>query len=732
MKALLPVLLFLLAALPLPAQIGAMANKGTARAVVIGISDYQDERIPNLQFADRDARAMADFLLSEAGGNIVPENIKLLLNEKATRGEIAMALYWLVEESKAGDRAIIYFSGHGDLENKILMDQGYLLAYDAKAANYMGSGTYPVEMLQKVIQTLSLRLGAEVLLVTDACRAGKLAGSETGGVVATNQGLAQQFAKEIKILSCEPGQSSLEGEQWGGGRGLFSYYLIEGLKGLADSEANPHGNQNLKVELRELERFLGDEVSKWAEQYPMTVGPGSTELFRVDEDTLLALLERRKGHRENIAFATPRSSLPSSGDTIIHPLYQQFQRAMAEGRLLYPENGSAYALFQQMQRQPGLQPLLSALRINLSAALQDDAQRALNAYLEASPEEMARRWQYDAGYQRYPEYLDKAAELLGPGNFFYDDLRARQAYFEGLVLRLQAETTPDKDSLLQLARQKQEQAIGLDSLAAHAYNELGLVFTWLKDYQKARAAFEQAHALSPTWAVPVGNISMAFLETGKYDDAARIAEQALELRPDYAPPRHNLAIIAYKTGDFRKAIELSERTLFADSLYAKAYYILGKAWQALDSLDKAREALLEARRLNPEDALANASLGYIAQRGKRYEEAAAYYEAAIQFHPYFANAHYDLGFLFLSELHRYPEAEEHFRAYVQLQPGDAEGKVLVACALSQQGRAEPALQWLEQALEEGYQGFDDLRSTPFLERLRADPRFAELIGRYEH
>ncbi|MCB9294847.1 MAG: caspase family protein [Lewinellaceae bacterium] len=732
MKASLPVLLFLLAALPLPAQIGAMANKGTARAVIIGISDYQDERIPNLQFAHRDARAMADFLLSESGGNIAPENIKLLLNEKATRGEIAMALYWLVEESKAGDRAIIYFSGHGDLENKILMDQGYLLAYDAKASNYMGSGTYPVEMLQKVIQTLSLRLGAEVLLVTDACRAGKLAGSETGGVVATNQGLAQQFAKEIKILSCEPDQSSLEGEQWGGGRGLFSYYLIEGLKGLADSEANPYGNQNLKVELRELERFLGDEVSKWAEQYPMTVGPGSTELFRVDEDTLLALLERRKGHRENMAFATPRSSLPSSGDTIIHPLYQQFQRAMAEGRLLYPENGSAYALFRQMQQQPGLQPLLSALRLNLSAALQDDAQQALNAYLEASPEEMARRWQYDASYQRYPEYLDKAAELLGPGNFFYDDLRSRQAYFEGLVLRLQAETLPDKDSILQLAIRKQEQAIGLDSLAAHAYNEMGMAYRWQKNYPKALDAFERARTLSPTWVVPVGNISMAFLETEKYDDAAQMAEQALALRQDYVPPRHNLAVIAYRSGDYRKAIELAEGAIGIDSAFAKAYYILGKAWEAVDSLGLAQSAYLQAVRLDPKDALANNSLGYIANLNGRYEEAAAYYEAAIQSHPYFANAHYDLGFLYLSELPDYLRAEGHFRQYVKLKPADPEGPVLLACALSLQGEQEQALKWLEQALKDGFRGFDDLRSTPFLAALQHDPRFTELISQYEN
>lgn len=710
-------------AFPVRAQIGAMAGKGAARAVVVGISDYEDEHIPNLRFAHRDAMAMAEFLRSEAGGNLAPENIKMLLNNKATRGEIAMAFYWLVEQSKAGDRAIIYFSGHGDLENKIMMDQGYLLAYDARATNYMGSGTYPVEMLQKVIQTLSLRQNVEVIMITDACRAGKLAGSETGGVLATNQGLAQQFGNEIKILSCEPDQASLESEDWGGGRGLFSYFLIDGLKGLADK------NQDLKIELRELGRFLEDEVSSRADQYPMTLGPGSAELFRVYEDSLLAVQERKLLATEAFASASPRGALP--GDTVVHPLHRRFRQAMAAGHLLYPEEGSAYALFRQMQQEQSLRPILDSLRLNLAAALQDDAQQAINAYLEASPEEMARRWQYDQSYHFYPQYLDKAAELVGAGNFLYEDLKARQAYFEGLALRLQGETMPDKDSILQLAIRKQELALGMDSLAPHVYNELGLVQLRLKNYQQALEFFEQAHALSPGWVVPVGNISVAQLEMGKYDEAAANAEQALALRENYLPPRCNLAKIAYIKGDPQRAAELAEAAISYDSNFATAHYILGIALEAQNRPTNAKEAYLNAHRLNPQDALVNNKLGYLAQIGGQMEEATAYYKAAILYHPYMSDPHYNLGFIYLSDLPDYPESEKYFRKYIKLKPSDMEGLVLLACALSRQGKQEQALQWLEQALEGGFNAFEDLRTTPFLESLRADPRFVELLEQYE-
>ncbi|MCB9267371.1 MAG: caspase family protein [Lewinellaceae bacterium] len=703
-------------------QIGAMAGKGATRAVIVGISDYEDSHIPKLHFAHRDAQAMTEFLLSDSGGKVKPEHIKMLLNDKATRGEITTAFYWLIEESKPGDRAIIYFSGHGDMENKLLMDQGYLLAYDAKASNYMGSGTFPVEMLQKVVQTLSVKLNTEVILITDACRSGELAGKASGGVLATNQGLSRQFANEVKLLSCEPDQESIESDQWGGGRGLFSYFLIQGLKGLADEDAN------LKVDLGEIEDYLEEEVSKRADQDPMKVGSSRVELFRVNEDTLLALTQRALLEGEAIAAVNSRGA----ADTIVNPLYQQFQLALSEGRLLYPENNSAYSFFRQMEQEEALQPILGAQRLNLAAALQDGAQQAINAYLEASPEEMARRWQYDESYRQYPEYLNAAAELLGSDNIFYDDLKGRQAYFEGLVLRLQGEIMPDKDSILQLALEKQELALSKDSLAAHVYNELGLIYLRLKKYTRSLEFFEQAHRLSPSWVVPVGNISMSKLDMGRIEEAAEAARDALELREDYVPPRCNLAKIAFTQGDYQKAEQLAKEAIAYDSTFTNAYHILGIAREKMNQLPQAKEAYLKAFHLNPKDALVNYSLGYLALIGGQAEEAAAYFKTAIRFHPYYADAHYNLGFIYLSELPDFPESEKYFRQYIKLRPADMEGLVLLACALSLQGGQDQALQWLEKALEGGFSDLDELRSTPFLQQLRSDPRFAELLSRYEN
>src|SRR5262245_11158890 len=93
---------FLLFCTQVKAQLGPLVPKTSTRAVVVGISSYQN--ISKLRFAHRDAEAFAQFLISPAGGKLPEENIKLLTNEKATMGGFGAALWWLISESQTGDQ----------------------------------------------------------------------------------------------------------------------------------------------------------------------------------------------------------------------------------------------------------------------------------------------------------------------------------------------------------------------------------------------------------------------------------------------------------------------------------------------------------------------------------------------------------------------------------------------------------------------------------------------------
>lgn len=60
-----------------------LSNRQT-RAVVVGISDYQDSAIPDLRFADRDAEAFTHWLRALVGLALPDSNIVFLKNTKAT------------------------------------------------------------------------------------------------------------------------------------------------------------------------------------------------------------------------------------------------------------------------------------------------------------------------------------------------------------------------------------------------------------------------------------------------------------------------------------------------------------------------------------------------------------------------------------------------------------------------------------------------------------------------
>ncbi len=90
----------------------------TTKAVVIGISDYHNEKIPDLKHAHKDAQAFASWLVSPSGRSLQKNHIRILLNKQATTGQMVASVGWLLETSQPGDKAIIYYSGHGDVERK--------------------------------------------------------------------------------------------------------------------------------------------------------------------------------------------------------------------------------------------------------------------------------------------------------------------------------------------------------------------------------------------------------------------------------------------------------------------------------------------------------------------------------------------------------------------------------------------------------------------------------------
>lgn len=721
------------------AQIKPITPKGITRAVIVGISNYQNDQITDLRFADADARAFAAYLQSDAGGKVPAENLRLLTNEQATQGQLAAAFTWLADASQTGDKALIYFSGHGDMET--LTGLSFLLAYDASASAYSGGGSFPVIFLQSIITRLSTQKQVQVTLITDACHAGKLAGNEIHGTQATAKILSDQFANEVKILSCQPNEFSQEGPQWGGGRGVFSYFLLDGLRGLADN------NHDQSVSLLEIGRFLEDKVPAAVSpesQIPMVVGNKAGIVALVDAPTLAALENNRTPVTASLNDAiTSRGITPKTElrDTTLERWIQGFELALKQKHLLSPMEGSAYEWYKKIEARADAGDKIPDLRLRLSAQLQDEAQTAINDYLAADPRELRRRWGFDKRYEAYPEYLEKAAELSGEGHFAYKRLMARAHYFRGLNLRLQRERS-GKDELLGEALAEQEKALQFDPAAVFALNEKGYVLLDLKRTQEALACLNQALSLSPRWVLPWTNRCYTYLKMREFDKAEQDGLKALELDSTFVMALYNLALCYQRTGRYSLAATYYQNTLKYDPEYLKAHFNLGLSYYFMGEYDKAEKAFLEYERREPNDPTLYQNLGEVARKQGNPLKAEQSFQKALNIDPQHAGAH-----MSMAELHialglestepkaaktHFQQAEENLQTYTQLEKEDGDGYYELAGVKAQLGMTEEALQKLEKAFQLGFKDRARMENDKALAPLLGLEAFQTLSQKYFH
>ncbi len=573
-------------------------NGSSTRAVVVGISDYQDAAIPDLQFADRDAEAFAEWLRSPAGGGVPAGNIVLLTNEKATNARLSASLDWLIEVCGEGDRVVIYFSGHGDVETKTRGQFGFLLAWDSPPTNYK-AGAYSIIYLQDIISTLSMDKMAHVTVVTDACHAGKLAGSSVGGTQATAQALSQQFANEVKIMSCQPNEFSLEGQQWGNGRGVFSYHLLDGLTGLADQNADG------AIALREIDRYLEDKVSNETaphSQTPMTVGDRNTVLAQVDAAALADILKRKKGEPQFIAGTGSKGladGFLAAADSATQVLYQNFEAALAAGNLLDGDS-SADFFYKKLLENEAMKPLHGLMRRNLAVALQDEVQQALNALLADDPYETNHFIYNPSKYTEYPRYLHRTIELLGEKHYMYPTLRAKELYFESynLTQTLGAAnvTLAFQDSIRPIAQQKLHEAIALDSTSGYLEYAYALTFY----YDGNPATFDSViHRLklaterSPHWLLPCLELTY---EPGMSEFWIN---RALSIKPDSYVAQERLSWLYQWEDRTEESLVLSDKMIREKPDIFNAYTNAGATCMMQKEYERAEKYLVKSLALEP-------------------------------------------------------------------------------------------------------------------------------------
>ena len=181
---------------------------------------------------------------------------------------------------------------------------------------------------------------------------------------------------------------------------------------------------------------------------------------------------------------------------------------------------------------------------------------------------------------------------------------------------------------------------------------------------------------------------------GRFDEAIAEVKRAVELDPLSLIINEDLGNTYYYARRYDEAIEQLTKTLEMDSSFYYAHWSLGVAFEAKGTLDAAIEEYQKARALN-DDPFVLALLGHAYASSGNEAEALKILDQ-------------------LKELSKQRYVTAYNFAIVYLGLGDK----------------EEALRWLQKSYQDRA-GYDiaTIKVDPFLDPLRGDPRFEELVAK---
>ena len=242
--------------------------------LVVGISKYKHSRL-DLKYAAKDARAFYDLLVDEKIGGFPEGNVKLLTNQEATSNNLDNALKNLVSKTEENDLVVIYYSGHGALGPDHNGDESdgkdeYYITYETDPGS--GETLYKTGYIDDEFANRVKSLESDqVAIFLDSCYSGgatkSIKGFSLKGQTTPSPGTVfqdfnfEQAEGRILFAASQEDQTSYEGEEGEIEHGLFTYFLLKGLKGEADR------NRDGKITTVELEDYVVPHVSNYVDEH---------------------------------------------------------------------------------------------------------------------------------------------------------------------------------------------------------------------------------------------------------------------------------------------------------------------------------------------------------------------------------------------------------------------------------------------------------------------------------
>ena len=241
-----------------------------------------------------------------------------------------------------------------------------------------------------------------------------------------------------------------------------------------------------------------------------------------------------------------------------------------------------------------------------------------------------------------------------------------------------------------MARDAAEKALKLNPNLASAYSNLGFISMALDwDWNAARENYRRAKALNPeSLSIAADLAEVEAIVTGRFDERISIEKKLVSRDPLDDSSLYNLAGDLFLAGRFKEAVAVARQVILLNPQMAGAHSGLAFSLLSLGRLD---DALAEAK-MEADESWRLATLPVI---------------------------YWALG--------RKADSDTTLK---ELEAKHADGSAFnIAWTHAYRGEVDLAFQWLERAYRQQEFGMAFLLSDPYLQNIRKDPRFHELLVR---
>jgi tetratricopeptide (TPR) repeat protein len=622
-------------------------------AVIVGISAYP--KLPpkwQLHFPERDAQSIYTALISPEGGNFKVENVKVLTGAQATLAAIRQAIgVWLPSVAQGDDRVVIYFAGHGT----IFGGKAYLAPSDFDLANPTGTG-YPMD-------ELSTTLGGKIhakwkILLTDACHSGAISPEDTESI---NHGLGDLTQSLFSLTASRDREVANESAELEGGHGVFTYYVVKGLEGEADT------SHDGIVTADELAEYVHTQVRQatggsqnptsdrssydknmWLSFIPANANPatapppqfGSMAITVNMDDTEVFVDGKSVGIvAKGAPFLVPGLQ---PGQHTVKGVHQGFEPDGPREETVYPGTESTVNIKILIPRRR-------------SKPAEEALDKGLSYYQKG----------YEDNYKKAAEQFEKALQL--------DPTYSQAAYYLGLTYN----ALFDEDK----AQQYYKKAVEIDPDYREAHAAYAGMLLDIGDVDEALRQINSVLALQPNHAGALTMAAQAYRFKELYPQSIDAAHKAISLAPKSAEPHLWLGDSLRLSGKFAEAgaeydqyLKLSDfDSKFAGQLN---YYVLGSLFGIGRKKRAAQEDIWKDLR-----SLAYFGICDCQYLSKQYDLAIVACQKSLSYSKQDPYAHYDLARAYMhkavaaNSTADLDPALQHFRQVIAINPDLDEAKI---------------------------------------------------------